>query len=115
MDLNLHGDDLARSVLEDLGGILECETLALPHLAVGVFTLEVLESTLDVAVVVRGLLVVDLLTAVLLETLTGHTGRRGADVAVGGDGGDEASKGNGSGVGLHLDCCWLVVEERLMV
>lgn len=106
-DLDLHGDDLAGGVLEDLTGVLEGDTLALPHAAVGVRTLEVLESALDVAVEVGALLVVDLVTAGSLEALAGHTGSGGGDEAVGGDGGGEASKGNGGGVGLHFES-WLV-------
>jgi hypothetical protein len=102
-DLNLHGDDLTGSVGEDLAGIREGNTLAVPHPAVGVVTLEVLEGTLDVAEVVTVLLVVDLVTADLLKTLAGHTGSGRGNVSVGSDGGDEASKGNSSGVGLHFE------------
>ena len=106
-DLDLHGNDLASSVGEDLTSIGEWDTLALPHAAVGVFTLKVLESTLDVAVMVGALLVVDLVTAGSLEAITGETGSRGGDEAVSGDGGSEASEGNSSGVGLHFDSsCW---------
>lgn len=108
-DLDLHGDLLASSVGEDLAGIGEWDTLALPHAAVGVVTLEVLESTLDVAEVVGALLVVDLVTAGSLEAITGETGRGRRDVTVGGDGGDEASEGNGGGVGLHVEFGWLLV------
>lgn len=107
-DLDLHRDDLTSRVGEDLTSIGEWDTLALPHAAVGVVTLKVLESTLDIAVVVGALLVVDLVTAGSLEAVTGETGRGRADEAVSGDGGSEASEGNGGGVGLHLDC-WLVV------
>ena len=106
-DLNLHGDDLAGGVLEDLTSVGEWDTLALPHAAVRVVTLEVLESTLDVTVVVGALLVVDLVTAGSLEAITRKTGRGGGDETVGGDGGGEASKGNGGGVGLHFDG-WVV-------
>lgn len=102
-DLDLHGNDLASGVGEDLTSIGEWDTLALPHAAVGVVTLKVLEGTLNVAVVVGALLVVDLVTAGSLEAITGQTGSGGGDEAVGGNRGGEASKGNSGGVGLHFD------------
>ena len=106
-DLDLHGNDLTSGVVEDLTSVGKGDTLALPHAAVRVVALEVLERTLDVAVVVGALLVVDLVTAGSLEAIARETGRGGGDEAVGGDGGGEASKGNGGGVGLHFDG-WLL-------
>ena len=106
-DLNLHRNDLTRGVLVDLAGVSERDTLALPHAALGVRALKVLESTLDVAVAVGVLLVVDLVTAGGPEAVTGETGGGGGDEAVGGDGGGEASEGDGGGVGLHFDG-WLL-------
>jgi hypothetical protein len=103
MDLNLHGDDLASGVGEDLAGIGEGDALALPHLAVGVVAVEVLEGTLDIAILVGVLGVVDLITAGGLEAITGQTGSGRGDEAVGGDGGGKASNGKGGGVGLHVE------------
>lgn len=102
-DFDLHGDDLTSGVLEDLTSVGEGNTLALPHAAVRVVTLEVLESTLNVSVVVRGLGVVDLVTTGSLEAIAGHTGSRLADEAVGCDGRGKAGNGSGDGVGLHCD------------
>ena len=75
-DFNLHGDDLAGGVGEDLAGVGEGDALALPNLAVGVVALQVLDRTLDIAVLVGVLGVVDLVTAGGLEAVTGHTGSR---------------------------------------
>lgn len=74
MDLNLHGDDLASGVGEDLAGVGEGNALALPHLAVGVVAVKVLEGTLDVAILVGVLGVVDLITAGGLRPWPGRRG-----------------------------------------
>lgn len=109
-DLDRHRNDLASGIAEDLTGIRERHTLAVPHAAVGVRALQVLESTLDVAIMVRVLLVEDLVTASGLETITGETGLGRADEAVGGNGRDEASEGSDGGVGFH--CCGLLGLRR---
>lgn len=103
-DLDSHGNDLTSGVGKDLAGVRERHTLALPHAAVRVRALKVLESALNIAIVIRRLLVVDLLTASGLETIARSTGSGRGDEAVSGNGGNEASEGNGSGVGLHSDC-----------
>lgn len=84
-DLNSHGNDLTGGVGEDLTGVRERNTLALPHAAVRVGAVEVLQSALDISVVIGRLLVVNLVTAGGLETITGQTGLGRADIAVGGD------------------------------
>jgi hypothetical protein len=108
-DLNLHGDLLASGVAEDLTGILERNTLALPDTAVWVRALEVLDGTLNIAVLIRILRVEDLVTAGSLEAGAGLTRSGAGDEAVGGNGGDEASSGDDGRVGLHCDCCWVDV------
>lgn len=114
-DLDGHGNDLAGGVREDLAGILERNTLAVPHAAVRVATLEVLERTLDVSIAVRVLLVENLVTAGGLETITGQTGLGAADETVSGNSGDEASDGNGGRVGLHCDCSLCLRIQVLLV
>jgi hypothetical protein len=110
-DLNLDRNLLARSVAEDLAGVRKGNTLALPDAAVGVRALEVLNGTLDVTVLVGVLGVEDLITTSSLQAGTWLTRNGALDEAVGGDGGDEASKGDGSSVGLH--CAWFEsVSER---
>jgi hypothetical protein len=112
-NLNLHGNLLAGSVVEDLTGIFEGNTLALPDAAVWVGALEVLHGALDIAKLVRRLLVKDLITAGGLETRAGLTGSRRLNEAVGGNGRGKASQGNGGRERLHSDCCSLVcVWER---
>lgn len=103
-DINRNGDDLTGGVAKYFASVRKGNTLAVPKAAVRVGALEVLDRTLDVAVVVGVLLVINLFTAGGLEAVTGQTRRGTSDVAVSGDRGDEASEGNGGGVGLHFDC-----------
>jgi len=103
VNLHLHVNLLASSVLEDLAAVGEGDTLALPNLAVRVATLEVLDGTLNVAVLVRALGVENLVTAGGFEALTRLTRTGAGDVAVGGDGGGEASNGGGNSERLHCE------------
>lgn len=102
MDLDRHWDRLSRSVVEDFTSVRKRDTLALPHAAVGMGTLKVLDRALNVSIMVRDLVVIDLITTRSLETISWHARGRAADVAMGGHGSNEASKGSDDGVGLHV-------------
>jgi hypothetical protein len=103
-DFDRHRDCLAGSVVEDLTSVREGNTLALPHAAVGMGTLKILKRTLNISVVVRELVIKDLVTAGSLEAISWHAGCRAGDVAMGGNGGNEASNGSYGEVGLHIEC-----------
>lgn len=101
-------NNLARSVLLDVGGVVGVlVTLARPYLTLGgvVVGLSVgdLEHTLDVAVVVTHLVIVDLLTASGLHSGTWHTGLGGGDETVTGDRGGQTGGGEKNFGGLHGD------------
>ncbi|KAH6999030.1 hypothetical protein BKA56DRAFT_40983 [Ilyonectria sp. MPI-CAGE-AT-0026] len=95
-------DRLAGGVaLDEVGVVGELETLAEPQVAGrGVeVAANNLQNALDIAVDVRGLLVVGLVTASSAEGIAGLAGRGGLDEAVGGDEGHDGGEG---GKGLHF-------------
>lgn len=100
-DVDLHLDLLARLILLNLAVVGERNALALPQAAVWVRALQVLSSTLDVAVVVGKLVVVDLVATGSLETQTGHADIGRSDIAVGGNGRGKACNSDSDGVSLH--------------
>jgi len=110
VDLDGEGHDLASGVGNNVV-LVVFELVALAKVDVATLGVEValsvgnLEFTLDVAVVIRGLVVIHLLPAGSLHGIAGHTRTHGlGDIAMSGNGGDEAGNGNDSrGEGQHLD------------
>ena len=124
-NVDLHIDLLANSVLlHVLGVVVELVALALPDVAsLGVvvgLAVGNLELALDVAVVVALLVVVHLLTAGLLESITGHTGGGAEDEAVGAGESDEGGRSHDLGDSvLHGECgdvvlfvCWSLCDKE---
>jgi hypothetical protein len=112
-NFNLHGNLLARSVVENLASVLKGNTLTLPDAAVWVGALQVLHGALNVAKLVGRLLVEDLVTAGGLKTRAGLTRNRRLDEAVGGNRRGKAGKGNGGRERLHFEfVVWLVLVSE---
>lgn len=124
-NVDLDVDLLANGVLlHVLGVVVELVALAEPDVAslsvvVGLAVGD-LELALDVAVVVGRLVVVHLLTAGLLESITGHTGGGAEDEAVGAGESDEGGRSHDLGDSvLHGECgdvvlfvCWSLCDKE---
>lgn len=102
-NLDFHGDLLAGGEAVDFSGVGEGNAFAVPHTAVGMRALEVLESTLDVTVVVGVLLVEDLVSTGGFEAIAWKTRGGAGYEAVSGDRGGQARKGDDRCEGLHGD------------
>ena len=111
-DLHFHRNFLAGTEVVDITRVRKGNTLALPDFAVRVGALQILNGSLNIAVVVGELRVVDLIAANGFEAITRHTRRRFDDETVSSHGRDKARKRDGGGVRLHVDWRFSCVGVR---
>lgn len=107
-DVDNHVDDLSCSVRLDIGSVVgEFIALALPYIACGGIEVTLrranLEHVLDVPVVVRFLVIVNLRSTCSLHCSTRHTGLRASYEAMAISQAEKTGKGNDCGSALHVD------------